>query len=226
MNKTTKHTMLAAKRALLGGGVSLLALAIASQAAFAQEEIVVTGFRKSIQDSIQTKRDSDDIIEAISAEDLGKLPDESIADSIARLPGLATQRNNSGRDQFISVRGLPADMTVTLLNGREQTSTSNNRDVQYDQYPAELVNSVLVYKTGDAALTNAGIATIDIRTVHPLDYGKQALSVGAKGQYDIKGQLVQGSSAWGERFNVMYIDQFAHDTIGILAGFAYTDSPN
>ncbi len=226
MNKTTKHTMLAAKRALLGGGVSLLALAIASQAAFAQEEIVVTGFRKSIQDSLETKRNSDDIVEAISAEDLGKLPDESIADSIARLPGLATQRNNSGRDQFISVRGLPADMTVTLLNGREQASTSNNRDVQYDQYPAELVNQVLVYKTGDAALVNAGIATIDIRTVRPLDYGKEALTVGARGQYDLNGQMIQGSSPLGERFNITYIDQFAHDTIGLLAGYAHTDSPN
>lgn len=235
MNKIEKSVRLLtpAKRALLGGGVSLLALTIASHPAFAQQqsanepqEIVVTGIRKSIADSIQTKRDSDDIVEAISAEDIGKLPDESIADSIARLPGIATQRNNSGRDQFISVRGLPADMTVTLLNGREQTSTSNNRDVQYDQYPAELVNQVLVYKTGDASLTNAGIATIDIRTVHPLDYGKQALTVGAKGQYDLNGQLVQGSSALGDRVNVMYIDQFAHDTIGVLAGYAHTDSPN
>jgi iron complex outermembrane receptor protein len=232
MNKTDKNKRLlpAAKRALLGGGVSLLALAIGAHAAVAQtgdaEEIVVTGIRKSIQDSLQTKRDSDDVIEAISAEDIGKLPDESIADSIARLPGLATQRNNSGRDQFISVRGLPADMSVTLLNGREQASTSNNRDVQYDQYPAELVNQVLVYKTGDAALVNAGISTIDIRTVRPLDYGKTALSVSARGQYDLNGQLVQGSSALGERVNIMYIDQFAHDTLGILAGYAHTDSPN
>ena len=235
MKKTEKSVRLlipAARRALLGGGVSLLAIAIGSQPSFAQQssdeaqEIVVTGFRKSIADALQTKRDSDDIVEAISAEDIGKLPDESIADAISRLPGLATQRNNSGRDQFISVRGLPADMTVTLLNGREQTSTSNNRDVQYDQYPAELVNSVVVYKTGDASLTNAGIATIDIRTVHPLDYGKEALTVGARGQYDLNGQLVQGSSPLGDRFNVMYIDQFAHDTIGVLAGYAHTDSPN
>jgi len=230
MSKTNR-LLIPAKRALLGGGVSLLALTIAAHPVFAQQsidadEIVVTGIKKSIADSLQTKRDSDDIVEAISAEDIGKLPDESIADSIARLPGLATQRNNSGRDQFISVRGLPADMSVTLLNGREQASTSNNRDVQYDQYPAELVNQVLVYKTGDAALVNAGIATIDIRTVNPLDYGKQTLTVGARGQYDLNGQLIQGSSPLGERVNIMYIDQFAHDTIGVLAGYAHTDSPN
>lgn len=225
MNKSNRLPIFA-KRALLGGSVSLMALAIAAQPVLAQEEIVVTGFRKSIENALETKRNSDDIVEAISAEDLGKLPDESIADSIARLPGLATQRNNSGRDQFISVRGLPADMSVTLLNGREQASTSNNRDVQYDQYPAELVNQVLVYKTGDAALVNAGIATIDIHTVRPLDYGKTALTVGARGQYDLNGQLVQGSSPLGERVNIMYIDQFAHDTLGILAGYAHTDSPN
>ena len=220
------------KRLLLGGGVSLLAIAVAAQPVLAQpasaepDEIIVSGIRRSIEASLETKRQSDSIVEAISAEDIGKLPDESIADSIARLPGLATQRNNSGRDQFISVRGLPADMSSTLLNGREQASTSNNRDVQYDQYPAELVNQVLVYKTGDAALVNAGIATIDIRTVHPLDYGKTALTVGARGQYDLNGKLVEGSSPLGDRFNVMYIDQFAHDTFGILAGYAHTDSPN
>src|SRR6201996_9165863 len=215
-NRGTTMKTITTKRLLLGGGVSLLALAVAAQPVLAQQassepdEIVVSGIRRSIEASLETKRQSDSIVEAISAEDLGKLPDESIADSIARLPGLAPQRNNSGRDQFISVRGLPADMSVTLLNGREQASTSNNRDVQYDQYPAELVNQVLVYKTGDAALVNSGIATIDIRTVRPLDYGKTALTVGARGQYDLNGKLVEGSSPLGDRFNVMYIDQFAH----------------
>jgi iron complex outermembrane receptor protein len=233
MTKSKRLLIPAAKRTLLGGGVSLLALAIGASSALAQgtydtdaQEIVVTGFKKSLEDALETKRAAADFVEVISAEDLGKLPDESIADSIARLPGLAAQRNNSGRDQDISVRGLPPAMNATLLNGREQTSTSNNRDVQYDQYPAELMNQVIVYKSGDASLIGAGISTIDLRTIRPLDYGKFGLTVGAKGQYDTRGQLNAGTSPWGNRENITYVDQFAHDTIGVLFGYAHSDSPN
>jgi iron complex outermembrane receptor protein len=220
---------LTTRRALRRGGASFLALTIGmAQPVFAQqtEEIVVTGIRKGIEDAIQLKRNETDIVEAISAEDIGKLPDESIADSIARLPGLAAQRNNSGRDQDISVRGLPPAMTVALLNGRQQASTSNNRDVQFDQYPSELMNQVLVYKSGDAALVGAGISTVDLRTIRPLDYGKQALTVGARGEYDTEGQLQPQGTPWGHRENITYVDQFAHDTVGLVLGYAHTDSPN
>jgi iron complex outermembrane receptor protein len=87
-------------------------------------QVVVTGIRGSIESSIAIKKDSDNIVEAITAEDIGKLPDTSIAESIARLPGLTAQRV-AGRAQVISLRGLAPDFGVTLLNGREQTSTSN-----------------------------------------------------------------------------------------------------
>src|SRR5690606_4202867 len=100
------------------------------------EEIVVTGIRRSLMDSIATKQDSTSIVEAISAEDIGKLPDVSIAESLARMPGLAAQRLN-GRSQVISIRGLDPDFSTTLLNGRQQVSTGDNRSVEYDQYPSE-----------------------------------------------------------------------------------------
>lgn len=223
----------AARRALWAGSVSALALSIgiapfarAQQMSGEPQEIVVTGIRKAIEDSLEVKRNSFDTVEVISAEEIGKLPDESIADSIARLPGLAAQRNNSGRDQDISVRGLPPAMTTALLNGRQQTSTSNNRDVQFDQYPSELMNQVVVYKTGDAALVGAGISTIDLRTIRPLDYGKTSLTVGARGEYDTEGELQPQGSPWGHRENITYVDQFAHDTFGIVLGYAHTDSPN
>ncbi len=115
------------------------------------DTVVVTGIRAGIEGAISTKRDSTSIVEAISAEDLGKLPDVSIAESIARLPGLAAQRV-AGRAQVISVRGLSPDFSTTLLNGREMVSTGDNRSVEFDQYPSELVNGVTVYKTPDAGL--------------------------------------------------------------------------
>lgn len=80
--------------------------------------IVVTGIRAGLRNSINIKRNETSIVEAVSAEDIGKLPDVSIAESIARLPGLAAQRVN-GRAQVISIRGLAPDFTTTLLNGRQ-----------------------------------------------------------------------------------------------------------
>src|SRR5437899_2523136 len=102
--------------------------------------IVVTGFRASLQNAINKKKQSDQIVESVSAEDIGKLPDASIGEAIARLPGLTGMRGaTQGRAETISIRGLGPDYSTTLLNGREQTSTGDNRAVQFDQYPSEVI---------------------------------------------------------------------------------------
>jgi iron complex outermembrane receptor protein len=93
-------------------------------------EVVVTGIRHGEITAQAVKRANEDIVDVISAEDIGKLPDASIADSIARLPGLAAQRDNSGRTQDISIDGLPSAMNTTLLNGFMQATTDNNRTTQ------------------------------------------------------------------------------------------------
>lgn len=119
------------------------------------EEVVVSGIRKSIMNSMDLKKGSEMIVEAVSAEDIGKLPDLSITDSLARLPGLTAQRLN-GRSQVISVRGLSPDFTTALLNGREQVTVGDNRGIEFDQYPSEMLSSVVVYKTPDASLIGQG----------------------------------------------------------------------
>ena len=112
-------------------GCTLLIAAAGATAQQAQqpqqlETVTVTGIRKGIEAAISVKRNSDSIVEAISAEDIGKLPDSSIAESIARLPGLTAQRVN-GRAQEVQIRGLAGQFATTLLNGREQVSTGDNR---------------------------------------------------------------------------------------------------
>ena len=106
----------------------------------AMETVVVTGIRHAIEDALAVKRQSEDIVEVVSAEDIGKLPDISIADSISRLPGVVGQRVN-GRVQVINIRGMSPDFSTTLLNGQEQASTGDNRAVEFDQYPSELINT-------------------------------------------------------------------------------------
>ena len=162
-------TPIAAACALCLWSASVQAQSEANAPAGAPAQVKVTGIRGSIESSIAIKKESDSIVESITAEDIGKLPDQSIAESIARLPGLTAQRV-AGRAQVISLRGLAPDFGVTLLNGREQTSTSNDRSAEFDQYPSELLSGVVVYKTPDANMTAAGLSgTIDLRTVRPLD---------------------------------------------------------
>jgi iron complex outermembrane recepter protein len=227
---------------LLAGVASPVALALLAAPALAQtaaapektaaaeaeadaEELVVTGYRASLQAALSNKLNSDRIVESVSAEDIGRLPDNSIADAIARLPGLTTQRLN-GRSQVISIRGFAPDFSSTLLNGREQVTNGDNRSVEFDQYPAEVINQVLVYKTPDASLVAQGLSgTVDLQTIRPLSYGKQVISVGARYEYTDNGRLNVDSKQFGWRGSALYVDQFADGTIGVLLGISHIDSP-
>ncbi len=208
---------------------------IASGAAVAQDqsaaseeevgEVVVTGLRKSIIDSIGAKKNESSIVEVVSAEDIGKLPDSSIAESIARLPGIAAQRTN-GRAQTLSIRGLGPDFTVTTFNGREQATTNDNRTVEFDQYPSELVTQVKIYKTPDAGMAYQGIAgTTDISTVKPLDYEDRRFAVTYRREQNAQDANIPGLDDGGDRVNLTYLDQFNDQTLGVAFGFAYNKTP-
>ncbi|HVM36973.1 MAG TPA: TonB-dependent receptor [Sphingomicrobium sp.] len=165
------------------------------------------------------------MVESVSAEDIGKLPDASIAESIARLPGLTSQRLN-GRSAFISIRGFGPDFSTTLLNGREQTSTGDNRAVEFDQYPSESVNRVDVYKTPTPSLIGQGlVGTVDIRTTRPLEAGRQTIALGVKTSNAAIGKLNSGSKRWGHRANATYVDQFSDNTLGVALSASYVDEP-
>ncbi|MDE2495548.1 MAG: TonB-dependent receptor [Alphaproteobacteria bacterium] len=226
---------LISQRAQLCASASVLALTLswaASAPAYAQadpsatvETVVVTGFRHSIETSEMIKRQSSQIVEAISAEDIGKLPDLSIADSLARLPGLAAQRVD-GRAQVVAIRGLSPDFAGTTLNGRDQVSTGDNRGVEFDQYPAEILTGAVVYKTADVSLVGQGLSgTIDLRSARPLDYDGRQVAFGARGEYNTLGNATHSVSPFGNRFNLTYIDQFLNHTLGVAIGFAHLDSP-
>jgi iron complex outermembrane recepter protein len=227
---TLKTSRTPAIRAVLGTtATSLAVLVLATSGALAQEgteTVTVTGFRASLENTIALKKESTQIVEAVSAEDIGKLPDQSIGEAISRLPGIATQRLN-GRAQDIAIRGLSADFATTLLNGREQVSTNDNRSVQFDQYPAELMSGVVIYKTPSADLVGAGLSgTVDMRTTRPLDHDGMVLSLNVRGETNSLGELNPGEGQYGWRLGGTYIDQFAGGKIGLMVGIALMDSLN
>lgn len=191
------------------------------------DAVVVTGIAGSIENSIKTKKNSNEIIEAISAEDIGKLPDASIAESLSRLPGLATQRQD-GRANMISIRGFSPDFSGTLLNGREQATVGENRGVDFDQYPSELISGAEVYKTPDATLIGQGLSgTVDLHTIRPLDMPGRVVTANVRGEYTSNGDLNPGTDVgtFGHRASISYIDQFLDHTLGLAVGFAQLVSP-
>lgn len=215
--------------AALPGAMMLPTAAMAQDAEAAEdviEEIVSYGkFRRSLVDSINTKRNSSTIVEAISAEDIGKLPDSSIAETLGRLPGMAGERRD-GRTSGITVRGFKEDYTAVTLNGRELLGIGNNRGVEYDLYPSEIISGVVVYKTPEASKTHQGIAGIvDLRTTRPLD-AVPHLVVNANYESNDLTSANPDFDDTGHRLALSYSDVFADDTIGLAIAVATTESPS
>ena len=190
------------------------------------EEVVVTGFRQSLVNAMELKRGSELIVEAISAEEIGKLPDNSIAEALTRLTGLAGQRLN-GRQQVISIRGLAPDFSTALLNGRQQVSSGDNRGVEFDQYPSELLQAVVVYKTPEAGLTGQGLAgTVDMRTISPLEHGERTFAANVRNEWNEVSSLNPEISDDGLRYSLSYTDVSEDGTLGWALGYSHIASPS
>jgi len=162
-------------------------LTLADTASDAIDEIVVTGIRKSLDVSLDVKRNSTELTEVVTAEDIGKMPDKNVADSLARLPGITTSAagaNEGGFDENdrVSMRGTNPSLTQTLVNGHgvaagdwfvlDQVQTVG-RSVSYTLLPSEIVSKVVVEKSSSASLVEGGVAgSVDIITRKPLDFSK------------------------------------------------------
>ncbi len=189
------------------------------------ETITITGVRAAVESAINVKEHADNIVEAVSAEDIGKLPDTSIAESISRLPGVTAQRSD-GRKSDISIRGTDPGFATGLLNGREQVSTGDNRNIEYDQYPAELISGVVIYKTPDAALIGQGLSgTIALETIRPLEYGHRATVLDFRLEKNSDASMGADSKNNGYRGSFSFIDQFLDNTLGVAVGYARLSSP-
>ncbi len=221
-------------------GVSVAALGIAlfvSTAAYAQEapaaaadegdEIIVTGFRASIENSIEARRSSDFIADFISSDDIAGLPDVSIAESLARLPGVSSQRTG-GQASAINIRGLNQDLVSATLNGREQVSTSGNRTIEFDQYPSELISQAAVFKSPKASQIEGGVAgKVELRTARPLSNTDDfTATLNLRGSYNDRAKQNPDVSEYGYRASASIQGKLANDTLGFALGYSRLFQPN
>ncbi len=153
-----------------------------------RETITVTGFRYSVERSLETKRNADSVVDVVTADDIGKLPDRNIADAVQRVPGVTISSAAGGEGGFdendrVSLRGTNPSLTQTLVNGHpiasgdwfvlDQVQTVG-RSVSFTLLPSELVSQVIVRKSATADLVEGGVAgNVDIITRRPLDFRKQ-----------------------------------------------------
>jgi TonB-dependent receptor len=185
------------------------------------EEIVVKGYRGSLQDSTNAKRDSVGFGDVIFSDDIGKLPSQNLAESLNRIPGVKIARDHTGEGQQISVRGLGPSFTKIVLNGNNisvasdgnLTGTNSNREVDLDIFPPELFSSLVVSKTPTASQLEGGTSGfVNLRTVRPFDFEPgQHLRMSAEGAYtEINDEI-------SPRLSAIYSNTF-NDRFGVLVG--------
>ncbi len=176
------------------------------------EEIVTTGIRGSLNRSMDVKRNSSGVVDAISAEDIGKFPDANLAESLQRITGVSIDRQR-GEGSQVTVRGFGPEYNLVTINGRQMpTHSTTSRSFDFADLAAEGVAGVQVYKTGRADVPSGGIgSTINISTPKPLE-GQPAASIAAKTVYDTSTRT--GDEITPE-ISGIYSARFLDDTFGI-----------
>ena len=210
-------------------GVSL-AQSAATAAAPAGEEletVTVVGIRKSLQKASDIKHDAVNTVESVLAEDIAKMPDLNLAESIQRIPGVAMTREG-GEGRNITLRGFAPDFTSTTLNGMEIPASSDGLDsggftinagraFDFHVFASELFNRIDIQKTQKASLEEGGIAgTVDLYTAKPFDFKERTLVASAQGGHN------KLTKATDPRFALLYSDIFADGKFGVLLSAAYS----
>jgi TonB-dependent receptor len=221
---------------IVGGAVLINPVFAQDQSGEELEEVVVTGMRGSLIQSMEIKRDAIGVVDAITAEDIGKFPDSNLAESLQRIPGVSIDRQN-GEGGQVTVRGFGPGFNLVTLNGRTvptaEVNLTGNRDnfsggagrsFDFSNIAAEAVSGLEVYKTGQAIIPSGGLgATINVKTRRPFDTPGFVASVSANGVMDTSNE--EGSDITPE---VSGLFSWTNDAesfgVGLFAGYSKRDS--
>ena len=213
---------------LVSGGASLGALMPSpalSQAATGAttttelSEVVVTGTRAALVESLDRKRGAKIVQDSIVAEDLGRFPDDNVADSLSHITGVTIRRTRGGEGQYVNVRGLGPEFSIVTLNGRILATDGDGREFAFDVLPSEVISGADVLKSSEAPSLEGSIGgSVNLRSARPLDGFGQRLSLSAEGDYN---DLSENS---GYKLSGVFNRTFADDRMGLMITGVYQDA--
>ena len=180
-------------------------------------DIIVRGVRGSLLRSIDTKRDASTIVDAISAEELGKFPNRNVAEALSNIPGVTVGRDGRGEGRSVTVRGLGEDFALTTLNGRILPTDGPDRSFAFDVLPSEVISGAEIQKAAQATQLEGSIGgIIDLRTARPFDHKGFHAAGSLEGQYN------QFAGKGGIKASGVVSTTFANDTMGFLISGTYS----
>ncbi|MBL8271283.1 TonB-dependent receptor [Steroidobacter sp.] len=216
------YTYKAVSLALIG--LTLGASALAQEASQESdsdrlEEIVVTGTRAALAESLSRKRDAPVVQDSIVAEDLGRFPDDNVADSLSHITGITLQRTRGGEGQYVNVRGLGPEFSIVTLNNRILATDGDGREFAFDVLPSEVISGADVFKSATAVNLEGSIGgAINLSSARPLDRPGLRTSLSVEGDYS---DLSENS---GYKVSGVFSDTFAEDRMGIMLTAVYQDT--
>ncbi|MES2674619.1 MAG: TonB-dependent receptor [Pseudomonadota bacterium] len=193
------------------------------------DEVIVSGFRASLNTALEQKRENVAAVDSIVSEDIGKFPDSNLAESMQRIPGIALSRGDGGEGKNISVRGLGPGFTRVRINGMEGTSQTGSSDIygagnagrsfDFNVFPSEIFSELSVRKTPSADVEEGSLgATVDLKAPKPLAFQDELTITGtARGVYN------EISESTDPRLSGLIAKKFADDTFGVLLSIAHSE---
>jgi iron complex outermembrane receptor protein len=182
------------------------------------EEVVVTGLRESLGKSLELKQSSDIVLDSINALELGRFPDDDVADSLRHITGVSIKRTTGGEGQYVGVRGLGEQYNIVTLNNRIVATDDDGRALAFDILPADVISGADVFKSSQASALEGSIGgTVNMRSARPFDNPGFHSAVRVEGNYNDMSQF------WGKKGSAFVSDTNSDGTLGLLLGGVISD---
>jgi TonB-dependent receptor len=181
------------------------------------QTVVVTGIRASLEKSLEIKRKADVVLDSINALELGRFPDDDVADSLRHITGVSLTRTTGGDGQYIGIRGLGAQYNIVTLNNRIVATDDDGRELAFDLLPADVISGADVLKTSQAAALEGSIGgTVNMRSARPFDNPGMHAAARVEGGYNDLSQY------WGKKASAFVSNTW--DSCGALLGLVVSDN--
>ncbi len=183
------------------------------------QEVVVTGLRASLEKSLEIKQKADIVVDSINALELGRFPDDDVADSLRHITGVSISRTTGGEGQYVGVRGLGSQYNIVTLNNRILATDDDGRALAFDILPADVISGADVFKSSQASALEGSIGgTVNMRSARPFDNAGLHSAVRVEGNYNDMSQF------YGKKASAFVSNTFGDDKFGILVGGVISDT--